>query len=87
MWGQAEGPDGFRVMAFDMPSSRRWSPGESPFFVSLRGDTAEQITTLWERLSDGATVLTDLGPAPWSSLYGMLTDRFGITWVMDVVGG
>ncbi len=26
----------------------------------------------------------DLGPAGFSPLYGMVTDRFGVTWVLDV---
>lgn len=37
--------------------------------LSFRGD------------SDGATAMQ---PAGWSPLHGMLTDRFGVTWVVDV---
>jgi PhnB protein len=36
------------------------------------------------QLSDGATITQPLGPARWAPAYGMLTDRFGITWVVDV---
>jgi len=25
-----------------------------------------------------------LEPSSWAPLYGMLTDRFGITWVLDI---
>ena len=87
MWGQVEAPDGFRVMAFDMPAARPWSRGEDPFFLALRGTDAEEIRARWEKLSDGATVLVPLAPAQWSPLYGMLRDRFGITWVVDVAVG
>ena len=52
--------------------------------MSVRGTTAEEVERLWTGLSDGATVRTAFGPAPWSPAYGMLTDRFGVTWVMDV---
>jgi len=24
------------------------------------------------------------GPSAWSSGYGMVTDRFGVTWIVDV---
>lgn len=82
MWGQVAADNGFRVMAFDVPSSRPWSPGEDPFFIALRGDTTEEIAAFWKKLSAGATVLA---PAQWGPLYGMLKDRFGITWVVDVV--
>jgi PhnB protein len=84
MWGQVDAENGFRVMAYDVPSSRPWSPGEDPFFVSLRGDKPEEITTLWDGLAVGAAVVVPLAPAPWTPLYGMLKDRFGITWVLDV---
>ncbi|WP_214408003.1 VOC family protein [Pseudonocardia lacus] len=84
LWGQVRGEGGFHVMAFDVPSSRAFSRGEESFFVSLRGSTKEEITELWDGLSDGATVIEDLAPSPWSPLYGMLRDRFGITWVLDV---
>ena len=83
MWGQVESADGFRVMAFDVPSSRAFDRGRESFFVALRGTDAAEVTRCWERLSEGATVLQPFGPAQWSPLYGMLTDRFGITWVID----
>ncbi|MFE2596438.1 VOC family protein [Streptomyces sp. NPDC059396] len=88
MWGQVAADSGFGVMAYDVPSHLPWHQGENAFFVSLRGETgesAEEITTYWEKLSDGAAVLRPLGPAQWAPLYGMLKDRFGITWVVDVV--
>ncbi|GAA2719154.1 VOC family protein [Actinocorallia aurantiaca] len=85
MWGQVTADSGFRVMAYDVPSYMPWSQGENAFFVSLRGEAAEEVTAYWEGLSDGATVVQPLGPAQWAPLYGMLKDRFGVTWVVDVV--
>lgn len=85
MWGQVAADSGFRVMAYDVPSRRPWDQGENSFFVSLRGDTTEEVTAYWDKLSDDATVLQSLAPAQWAPLYGMLKDRFGVTWVMDVV--
>jgi PhnB protein len=84
LWGQVRGADGFHVMAFDVPSARPWSRGDDPFFVSLRGGTADEITALWAGLSAGGTVVAPLAPSPWTPLYGMVKDRFGITWVLDV---
>ncbi|TMR24808.1 VOC family protein [Nonomuraea turkmeniaca] len=87
MWGQVAAGDGFRVMAYDVPSRLPWDHGANAFFVSLRGEAAGEITAYWEKLSVGATVLQPLGPAQWAPLYGMLKDRFGVTWVVDVVSG
>ncbi|HEV7960992.1 MAG TPA: VOC family protein [Actinoplanes sp.] len=85
MWGQVTSADGFRIMAYDVPSSTPWNQGANPFFVSVRGTDADEITTYWKKLSNGATVVQPLAPAGWAPLYGMLTDQFGVTWVLDVV--
>jgi PhnB protein len=84
VWGQVRAAGGFHVMAYDVPASRPFSRGEDPFFVSVRGDSADEIAELWAGLSDGATVVAPLEPAQWTPLYGMLRDRFGVTWVLDV---
>ncbi|MGW7514437.1 VOC family protein [Streptomyces sp. NPDC054796] len=85
MWGQVASGNGFRVMAYDVPSHMPWDRGENAFFVSVRGESADEITTFWERLAEGAAVVQPLAPAQWAPLYGMLKDRFGVTWVLDVV--
>ncbi|MDB5588260.1 MAG: hypothetical protein JWP26_3230 [Devosia sp.] len=84
MWGQVAADNGFRVMAYDVPSRMGWNPGDIPFFVSVRGNAADEITGYWEKLVDGATIVQPLAPSGWSPLYGMLKDRFGVTWVLDV---
>lgn len=84
MWGQVAAPNGFRVMAFDVPAARPWDRGQAPFFISVRADDASELGPYSARLAQGAAVVVELGPAPWAPLYGMLTDRFGITWVLDV---
>ena len=84
VWGQVTAPNGFHVMAYDVPATRAWSRGDDPFFVSLRGDGADEISALWAKLAEGSTVKVPLAPSQWAPLYGMLTDRFGVTWVVDV---
>lgn len=84
MWGQVESPAGLRVMAYDVPAHTPWEPGVIPVFVSVRGTDTAELTSYWEKLSDGATVVVPLGPAGWAPLYGMLQDRFGVTWVLDI---
>jgi PhnB protein len=84
MWGQVQGDNGIHVMAYDVPSSLPYDAGVNAVFVSVRGKDADEISAYWKSLSDGATILQDLAPAAWSPLYGMLKDRFGVTWVLDV---
>ncbi|MBF6339131.1 VOC family protein [Nocardia abscessus] len=85
MWGQVAADNGFHVMAYDVPSTMTYDQGENSFFVSVRGDTVEEVTGYWEKLSDGATIVVPIGPANWAPAYGMLKDRFGVVWVLDVV--
>ena len=84
MWGQVAVENGFRVMAYDVPSRMAWDEGKNAFFVSIRGNSAPELTGLWDKLSAGATVSQPLASSGWSPLYGMLKDRFGITWVLDL---
>lgn len=85
IWGQALSEAGFHVMAYDVQPEKAWNPGENAVYVSVRGPDAAEIQGYWEALSEGATVIQPIGPAAWSPLYGMLKDRFGITWVLDVM--
>ncbi|PRX97658.1 VOC family protein [Allonocardiopsis opalescens] len=98
VFGQVVADNGFRIMAYDVPGedappakaapSTRRENGTTittePFFLSVRGETVEEVGALWERLADGATVIEEFGPAQWAPAFGMLTDRFGTTWILDV---
>jgi PhnB protein len=84
MWGQVSSPDGFRVMAYDVPSSQPYHQGENAVFVSVRGKSPDEISAYWAKLTEGSTIIVPLAAAAWSPLYGMLRDRFGITWVLDI---
>ena len=83
-FGPVESAGGFRIMAYDVPSSRPYEPGIAPVFVSVRATDPSELTRYWEGLSREATIIQPLGPSGWTPLYGMLTDRFGVTWVLDV---
>jgi PhnB protein len=84
VWGQVATASGFSVMAYDVPPDLDWSPGTIPFFVSVRGTDPAELTRYWTALADGATVIQPLGASAWAPLYGMLKDRFGVTWVLDI---
>lgn len=83
-FGQVTGDNGFQIMAYDVPSGMSYDQGDKSLFVSVRGDSAEEITELWGKLAEGSTVISDLAPSFFSPAYGMLKDRFGVTWVLDV---
>ncbi|WFR73181.1 VOC family protein [Prescottella defluvii] len=84
-WGQVEAANGFRIMAYDVYPNLPWNQGQDPFFVSVRGTDPEELQRFWDGLADGATIKQPIGPSQWAPLYGQLTDRFGVTWVLDIV--
>ena len=53
-------------------------------FLLLNSDTLDEATALWEKLTVGGTVIQALAPADWAPAYGMLTDRFGVTWILGI---
>ncbi len=85
MWGQVAANSGFKVMAFDASAKLPFEKGQNAFYVAARFDTNEEAKTCWEKLTSGASIRHELGPAPWAPMYGMLQDKFGVVWVLDVV--
>ncbi|EJN07868.1 VOC family protein [Herbaspirillum sp. YR522] len=85
IWGQVSDTEGNALlMAYDVQAGVDWHPGQRAFFVSLRGDDEDTVRALWAGLADGGDVLQALTASQWSPLYGMVRDRFGVTWVVDV---
>ena len=84
-WGGVTAPNGFSVMAFDVPPGRAHDRGTDAVYVSVRGTDTKEITGYCHALTVAGTVRADLAPAGYAPLYGMVTDRFGVTWVLDVL--
>ena len=84
-FGRVKAPNGFDLMAYDVQPSKGYDPGENAFYVTLQGNDADEIKARWEGLAaEAKTILIPLAPAPFAPLYGMLTDRYGITWIIGV---
>ena len=98
VFGQVESDNGFRVMAYDIPGQGGGTvdaPGSThrengvtlttqPFFVAVRGETLDEVQCYWSTLSVGASIVEPLAASAWSAGFGMLTDSFGVTWILDV---
>ncbi len=44
----------------------------------------EDIDAIWARLSEGGTMLIELGEYPFSERYGWVSDRFGVSWQISL---
>ena len=97
VFGQVVAPDGFTLMAYDVPgtagtprqigSTRRengTTVTDQPFFLALGVADIAEAERYWNALADGATVVEPLAASAWSAGFGMLTDRFGVTWTISV---
>ena len=74
--------EGARLMASDgMPGQPK--PTYSGFSVSLfvPGD-ASKAKRAFEALSEGGKVTMPFAPPFWGGHFGMLTDRFGVPWMV-----
>ncbi|ALJ21537.1 VOC family protein [Microbacterium sp. No. 7] len=85
MHGQLTTDDGLVLMASDTPSSMPYSP-PGGISVSLSGDDAERLQAAWDGLAEGGAVIEPYQTPPWGGTFGMLTDRFGVVWMVAYWG-
>jgi PhnB protein len=83
MHGQITTPSGLVLMVADTPNSMDYTPGNS-ISVSISGEDEAELSGYWERLSEGAEISAPFGKAPWGDIFGMLNDRFGVAWLINV---
>jgi len=85
MHGFLDGANGMQLMASDTPNSMEYSVGTN-FSVSLSGDNEAELRGYWEKLSVGAAIAMPLEMAPWGDTFGMLKDKFGVHWMVNISG-
>lgn len=87
MHSQLETPSGFTLMAADTPNSMSYTPGDN-FTVSLSGSAAEgdELRGYWKKLLDGGKATMPMEMAPWGDEFGMLVDKFGVAWLVNISG-
>ena len=86
MHGMLETPSGFTLMGADTPPGMEHTPGTN-ITVSLSGEDSAELRGYWEKLGEGATVTVPLEKQMWGDEFGMLVDRFGIGWMVNIAGG
>ncbi|SDD18148.1 VOC family protein [Auraticoccus monumenti] len=73
------------LMGSDLP------PGTGPDLpangtLSLSGDDAAALRGYWDRLAADGTVTMPLEKQMWGDEYGQCTDRFGVSWMVNIAG-
>jgi predicted 3-demethylubiquinone-9 3-methyltransferase (glyoxalase superfamily) len=73
--------DGQQFYGFDAGPMFQFNPSISFFVVC---ETEEETDLIWEKLSEGGSVLMPLEKYDWSDKYGWVQDRFGISWQISL---
>jgi PhnB protein len=84
MHGQLETEAGYTIMASDQPSSMGEYNGLHGFGVSLSGDDGDLLRGYFEKLADGGSTTMPLQKQVWGDEFGMCTDKFGVTWLVNI---
>lgn len=75
-------PGGAMLFAGDTPPGMPFD-GMQGVMLALQYDDVAQAEAVFQALSDGGKVTMPLAPAFWSRTFGMLTDRFGVSWAVN----
>jgi PhnB protein len=81
MHGMLTAEHGVVLMGADVPNSMEFTANSN---ISLSGDDEAVLRGWWDGLADGATVSEPLTKAPWGAVFGMLTDKFGVPWMVNI---
>jgi PhnB protein len=77
--------DHIRIMAADSAPHAEVKVGNN-INLSLSGDDDSTLSNYFTALSEGGTVTQPLVTAPWGDKFGMVVDKFGINWFVNITG-
>lgn len=75
-------PGGAMLFAGDAPPGMPFE-GVKGVMLALQYDTVDQAHGAFHALSQDGQVTMPLAPTFWAKTFGMLTDRFGISWAVN----
>jgi PhnB protein len=78
-----ETENGMTLMASDTPQRMDYQPGTN-FSMSLSGDNEAELSAYFHKLSEGGTVSMPLAKAMWGDSFGMCTDKYGVSWLVNI---
>jgi PhnB protein len=75
--------DAMTLYASDTHPSMKVTPGNN-VHLSITGDDEGELTEVFNGLSQGGSVDMALAKQFWGDTFGMLTDKFGVHWMVDI---
>lgn len=83
MHAQLKTDSGMQLMGADTPNGMEFREPWG-FSISLTGDDAETLREYFTKLSEGGAVLMPLEKQVWGDEFGMVKDRFGVSWMVNI---
>jgi PhnB protein len=83
MHGALETPNDLLIMGADNPPGQPHQPGNN-FSVCLNGEDTAELHNYWDKLAEGGTIMVPLEKQMWGDEFGMLADKFGIPWMVNI---
>lgn len=83
MHAYLKGDNGIELMGADTPTGMTYNEG-ARITLTLNGDDDAALRGYWDKLAEGGTITVPLEKAPWGDVFGMLTDKFGVNWMVDI---
>jgi PhnB protein len=77
--------DGALLLGMDIPHNRPAANPGNNFMVTLDTSSEEETTKLFNALGEGGFIMMPIGHQFWGSFFGMVTDKFGIQWMLSYV--
>lgn len=78
--------DAITLMASDGMPGQEVKFGDN-VSLSLNGSDAEALRKTFDSLAEGGTVMMPLKEQFWGDTFGMLADRFGVQWMVNISKG
>lgn len=75
--------DGIRLQISDNGAEHAYIQGTN-MTACVQVDTVEEATAIFQKLEAGAQRIDlPMGETPWSPAYGIVVDKFGMTWQVN----
>ncbi|MDQ3094283.1 MAG: VOC family protein [bacterium] len=78
------GENGIELMFSDVPTGMSVIQPGGQITLTLNGDDEATLRGYWDKLAEGGQIMIPLEKSPWSDLFGALTDKFGISWMLNI---
>ena len=85
MHAMLEADNGIVLMGADTPSSMPFRENGNGS-ISLSGNNEAELRGYYQKLAKDGEVLQPLEKAPWGDAFGMVKDKYGVEWMVNISG-